>query len=209
MNELETSQQRWLGDEPDHCLTWGVKMSGKPFVDVLAAHVELTPAATIVEIGPGYGRITRALLDAVLPFARYVGVDLSAGRVERLRHLFSDPRMSFKRADILQESLPVQADLVFGSAVFEHFYPDMSAALSNIREMLQPGGHLVFDVIREPDAPLAVTEEGGAYVRHYTHSEVTALLDQNGYYLRGRFPISFGPDSDGNDVLRTVLWARR
>jgi hypothetical protein len=76
----------------------------------------------------GYGRITTALLDGSFPFARYIGIEISEGPHRAPHPGFTDPRMTFMRADILSGPAAVRADLVFGSAVFEHFYPDMSAA---------------------------------------------------------------------------------
>ena len=81
---LNLSQARWRSDEPDAGLTWGVPMSGDAFVRVLCEHFTFDNA-TIVEIGPGYGRILEALLKRSTPFRRYIGLEISAARVARLR----------------------------------------------------------------------------------------------------------------------------
>src|ERR1051326_5832752 len=61
---LQLSKQRWRGDEPAAGLMWGVPMAGDPFIRFLLDHVSLPKSATIVEIGPGYGRILDVFLKA-------------------------------------------------------------------------------------------------------------------------------------------------
>jgi len=97
---LDLSQSRWRGDEADAGLTWGVPMSGDEFVRALCEHLVLDNT-TIVEIGPGYGRILDSLLKTASPFRRYIGLELSAARVTRLRDRFRDPRIEFREADVL------------------------------------------------------------------------------------------------------------
>src|SRR5262245_30895524 len=143
-DHLTRSQRRWRGDESDEGLTWGVRMEGDAFVDFLSARAPRDPDAIVVEIGPGYGRITEALLRRGVPFKRYVGYDISEARVRRLRQRFIDPRLSFEHCDILKgAALNGLASLTFGSAVFEHFYPDFGPALAAISRFTKPGGALV------------------------------------------------------------------
>src|SRR5215471_9967458 len=146
---LGLSQRRWRGDEPDAGLTWGVPMVGDEFVQFLLNHVTLRSNSTIVEIGPGYGRILDALLKEAVPFRRYIGIDISAARVDRLCEKFRDPRIEFREGDILSKfELNAVADLTVSSAVFEHLYPDFGAALDTISQFTKPGGATIVDFIR-------------------------------------------------------------
>lgn len=215
---LALSQRRWRGDEGDVHLTWGVRMTGKPFVDFMLSYAAPNPADTIVEIGPGYGRITSDLLERQSQFARYIGLELSPARVTRLRQQFSDPRMEFREADLL--ALPTvglssefTADLVFGSAVFEHFYPHFGVALSTIASFTRAGGKLVFDLVRFDEAlnkPAIGFDSGnGTYVRVYTIAELVDIFRGSGFLLDALGRLSFGMGAYGAEVLRTVIRATR
>src|ERR1051325_1923731 len=147
---LKVSKQRWADDEPDAGLTWGVPMSGDELVGFLLRHVRITDASTIVEIGPGYGRILKALLSHGVPFRRYIGLEISGARVNRLSRQFSDRRIEFRQADILDGvELNATADVTISSAVFEHLYPDFSRAIETIAGFTRPGGAAVIDFVRD------------------------------------------------------------
>ncbi len=108
-------------------------MVGDPFVDILASRRIWDERTRIVEIGPGYGRIIEAILQRGLPVSHYTGLELSAARIARLKKRYPAQRVSFIEGDILGSvTLNESADLVFGAAVFEHFYPDFGAALRTI-----------------------------------------------------------------------------
>jgi SAM-dependent methyltransferase len=209
---LRLSQTRWRGDEPDAGLTWGVPMTGDAFVGFLRGRVELDAASTIVEIGPGYGRILDGILAAGLPFGRYVGLDLSAARVARLRERYRDPRIQFEQADVLGPlALNIQADLVVASAVFEHLYPDFGAALDRMARFTRPGAALVVDFIRDDgDADRsAAWFDRETYLRMYSAAEVAALLETSGFTLQELGRISFGRDILNREITRTIALGAR
>ena len=146
---LRRSQKRWRDDEPSAGLTWGVPMSGDEFVRVLCEHFTFDNSI-IVEIGPGYGRVLDSLLKNSAPFHRYIGLEISAARVARLRDQYRDRRIEFREADVLgRVDLNAVADLTFSSAVFEHLYPDFSRALETVSQFTRPGGLVVIDFIRD------------------------------------------------------------
>jgi FkbM family methyltransferase len=208
--ELDVSQRRWRGDEPDAGLTWGTMMAGDPFVDILASRRIWDERTRIVEIGPGYGRIIEAILQRGLPFSHYTGLELSAARIARLKKRYPAQRVSFIEGDILGSvTLGESADLVFGAAVFEHFYPDFGAALRSISDLLAPDGILVFDLIREPEVGASVFEPNGTYIRWYTRPEVENLLRGHGYDLQTAAEISYGQDVTQRDIVRTAFVAIR
>ena len=209
---LRLSQTRWRGDEPDAGLTWGVPMAGDAFVRFVADRITPTPSSTIVEIGPGYGRLLDALIAAGLPFAHYIGLDISAARVARLRVKYRDRRLRFEHADILAPiGLGIRADLVIASAVFEHLYPDCAAALDNIAGLSAPGAALVVDFIRDDaDADKAAAWfDRETYLRMYSTAELERLFAASGFEMVQSDRISFGRDILNREITRTIVLARR
>src|SRR5262245_35970898 len=151
---LRVSQSRWRADEPDAGLTWGVHMVGDEFVQFLVKQFAFSDRTTIVEIGPGYGRILESLLKQSVPFRRYIGLEISAARVARLIERFHDKRIEFREADVLTHvDLNAMADLTVSSAVFEHLYPDFGTAIKTVAQFTRPGGMILFDLIRDDDNP--------------------------------------------------------
>ena len=187
-------------------------MAGDAFVEVVLARVALGVAATIVEIGPGYGRLLDALLRRGAPFARYIGVDISAARIGRLRERFQDPRIEFVEGDVLAGlSLDAAADLTIASAVFEHLYPDFSGALDAIARSTRPGGGIAVDFIRD-DADVeksAAWFDRETYLRMYSTAELRARLEQSGFELTDTARISFGRDVLDREITRTVVVGRK
>ena len=207
---LGLSQRRWRGDEPDAGLTWGVPMVGDEFVQFLLSHVTLRDNSTIVEIGPGYGRILNALLKEGVPFRRYIGIDISAARVERLREKYRDPRIEFREGDILSKfELNAVADLTVSSAVFEHLYPDFGAAVDTISQFTKPGGATVIDFIRtdEKIETTAAFFERETYMRIYSLHELHAFFGKNGFKVKDVGKVSFGRDVLNREITRTIVFA--
>jgi SAM-dependent methyltransferase len=208
---LDLSQTRWRGDESDVALTWGVRMSGDAFIQVIEQHFTFENSV-IVEIGPGYGRILEALLKRSAPFRRYVGLELSEARLARLREEFRDPRIEFHQADVLSRvDLDVTADLTFSSAVFEHLYPDFGRALRTIATFTRPGGFAVIDFIRDDRDPgkAAAWFADETYIRMYSMPQLEALFTRNGFSIIHSERISFGGDAANREIARTVVVAEK
>ena len=204
---LARSQTRWRADEPDAGLTWGVPMEGDSFVEYLLKHVRLDNNCTIVEVGPGYGRILQAVMKRGVPFGRYIGLEISEARVSRLRETFHDPRIEFRQADLLGDlDLNAAADLTFSSAVFEHLYPDFGRALQNISRFTRPGGSVVIDFIRSDEKleEAAAWFDQETYMRRYSLVELTTIFEQNGFLLNDTARISFGQDILNREIARTI-----
>jgi len=207
---LQLSQARWRADEPDDGLTWGVRMSGNEFVRVLLSHCKLDNA-TIVEIGPGYGRLLDTLLKHSIPFRRYIGLEISASRVARLREHFRNPRIEFIQADVLEDvHLDAVADVTFSSAVFEHLYPDFGRALQTISRFTRLDGAVVIDFIRDDnDVDKAASWfDGETYMRTYSAQELKTLFEAHEFTIIHSERISFGLDILHRDIARTIVVAR-
>lgn len=111
---------------------------------------DLAQAGCVVELGPGTGGTTRALLRALAPQARLLAVDLNAGFCRRLRQRIADPRLLVQQgsAEALAEhlrrwSLPAPDVVVTGIPFSTIAEPQARRIASAISAELAPGGRLV------------------------------------------------------------------
>lgn len=140
-------------DDPDMAQFWemgrtiaGIAMGGP----VQPANRELA-----VEIGPGLGRILKAIVDDH-GFARAVGVDISSEMVARATELVGDERLTFHVGSgaTLDPVETATADLVVSFTVFQHI-PDVQLIAGYIAEagrVLRPGGVFSFQWNNTPGA---------------------------------------------------------
>jgi SAM-dependent methyltransferase len=129
-------------DDPD------VERFFRTGVDVVRQAVLDAPAqpagrALAVEIGPGLGRICKALSRH---FDQVVGIDVSSEMVRQARELVSEPNVAFEVGDgvTLQPVADRSADLVLTFTVLQHL-PSRDAVTGYLREaarVLAPGGVL-------------------------------------------------------------------
>ena len=126
-----------------------VVMDSRHSVQVLSP----SPGEVILDAGCGTGRNLAALQQAG---ARPIGVDFSAGMLA-VAHK-AQPSVALAVAD-LQHSLPFVAasfDAVLCALVGEHL-DDLAATLEGLRDVLKPGGRLVFSVYH-PEMAVAGVE---------------------------------------------------
>ncbi|MDQ6835580.1 MAG: methyltransferase domain-containing protein [Actinomycetota bacterium] len=138
-------------DNPDEDEFW---RSGEEVVDSLLDAVGLTigPAETVVDIGCGVGRISRALAARA---SHVYGVDVSSEMLARARR-YNDASLAIEWLHGDGESLEVlpaaSVDGCFSFVVFQHI-PDPAVTLRYVREMgrvLRPGGWALFQVSTDP-----------------------------------------------------------
>ncbi len=111
---------------------------------------DLRAARCVVELGPGTGGTTRALLAALPPQARLLAVELNAELAQRLQARVRDPRLivhhgsALALADILaQWSLPAP-DAVVSGIPFSVLPTEVAQGIgAAIRDRLAPGGRFV------------------------------------------------------------------
>jgi len=112
----------------------------------------LDPAAHVVEIGCGIGRLTRALAPRV---ARVTALDVSAEMLVRARALHPGlATVAWTKGDgrSLAPIPDASADAVLSHVVFQHL-PDPALTLGYVREMgrvLRPGGWAGFQLSTDP-----------------------------------------------------------
>jgi SAM-dependent methyltransferase len=198
----DRSRERWRAARPDTDLTWGRELSGDAFLEQVSGFGGFGPDARILEIGPGYGRLLKACLDRGVPFAEYLGLDISATNVEHLRRRFSDPRVSFVEGDAEQAVLEQRYDLLISSLVLKHLYPTFERALSNCAGQLEPGALVCFDLIEGGDS--FFEQDQITYIRWYTRTEVQEILERCGLEL-----VAFGAVTHDPTHERLLTVARK
>ena len=150
------ASQRWQLPCPT-ALAW---MVDGPLVDKFSGTLQtidrlgLQPGMTVVEIGPGPGRLLLPAARRVLPEGRAIGVELQQGMIDKLRKKLerdSSPNVELIHADATQPVLPAEsADVVYLCTVLGEI-PDRRTALKNCYKALRPGGRLsVTEIIGDP-----------------------------------------------------------
>jgi SAM-dependent methyltransferase len=150
------ASRRWSLPCPT-ALSWAVDgrlvdaISG---TQVTLERMQLKPGMTVVEIGPGPGRLLIPAAERVLPDGKAIGVELQQGMLDKLRAKLArrDPgNIELICADATQPVLPpARADLVFLCTVLGEI-PDRAAALKNCYDALKPGGRLsITEIMGDP-----------------------------------------------------------
>ena len=131
-----------------------------PLVDRLAGttatldRMGLEPGMTVVEIGPGPGRLLLRAARRVLPGGRAIGVELQQGMIDKLNRKLpqDDPgNVEVIHADATQVELPTEsADMVYLCTVLGEI-PDRTTALARCYDALKPKGRLsITEILGDP-----------------------------------------------------------
>jgi SAM-dependent methyltransferase len=198
----QRSRSRWRAGSPDAGLTWGIELSGDPLVDVADGYGAFGRGRTILEIGPGYGRLLFACLARGVEFDRYVALDISENNVRGLRDRISDERVTILEGDAETASFESPYDTVLSFLTFKHFYPSFESVLRNLEPQLQPGALVLFDLIegtREYFEWDQVT-----FVREYTREDVKEILERSSLGL-----VAFDTVEHAPDRVRMVVVAKK
>lgn len=111
----------------------------------------LGPGMAAIDVATGTGKLAGGLADRVGPFGRVVGVDVSAGMIERARKAGADaPWLEFIVGDAM--ALPVDRDefdaatIAFGMRNL----PDYERGFAEMARVVRPGGRVVCLEIARP-----------------------------------------------------------
>lgn len=198
----DRSRERWRSVSPDSKLTWGRQLNGNAFVRKVQEYGGFGPDRSVLEIGPGYGRLVTAALGRKLEFCDYLGVDISPSNVEYLRGRFDDPRLEFTIADVEDLTLERRFDTLISSLVFKHLFPSFEAALRICAGHLRPGAIACFDLLEGSDRIFEA--DGATYIRWYERDEVARILARVGMELVDFDYVKHDPDHE-----RLLTVARR
>jgi len=178
----DRSKTRWRNTAPTLNLTWDIPLTGDAFIEKVASYGAFGPDKSVLEIGPGYGRLPKAMLEHAVPMKRYLGLDISAQNVEMLRSTFKDPRMTFMQGDIILAAPPASGfDVVISSLVFKHLFPSFEAPLAHVASTLNPGAMVFIDLIE--GTKRYFEQDDVTYIRHYSRDEVAGIIKRAGLTL--------------------------
>jgi SAM-dependent methyltransferase len=201
------SQIRWRGDESAAGLTWGRLMTGDPLWNLYEKYRRFTTNDSLLEIGPGYGRLLKTAIERKIPFASYTGLDLSEVRIDRLRKEFTIENIQFVFGDIDTWIGNTPFEVVLSSATFEHLHPDCRAALRNVHGHLADHGQVFIDFIGV-DSTMSYFESSGTYIRVYPREELAAIFRECRYTVHAIEMCTIGQGASG-PVDRFVVVAEK
>lgn len=121
----------------------------QPAID-LAARIDLTAPARIIDIGCGPGNSTRVLRER-WPAAQVSGLDRSPEMIAKARQ--ACPQGEWITADAARWSPDALYSLVFSNAALQ-WIPDQRALLPRLFAAVEPGGALAVQVPANTDSPL-------------------------------------------------------
>jgi 2-polyprenyl-3-methyl-5-hydroxy-6-metoxy-1,4-benzoquinol methylase len=177
------ASKRWREAKPNKHLTWNKEVSGDAFIKKVLTYDQFQIDKNILEIGPGYGRLLKAILNENLPFKNYYGVDLSAQNVSHLQKTFETPNIHFINGNAEDVVMPdIEFDIVLSSLTFKHMYPTFERSLQNISTYVKQNGTIFFDLI---EGHGSIFYDDGTYIKFYDKSEVEDILTHSNLKLSG------------------------
>jgi len=129
-----------------HSLVAGLELHGN---EAMRIHPPL-PGERVLDIGCGFGDMSRQLAELVGPLGRVHGVDAAPRFIEIAKAETAEAgaaTVSFEVADVELRKFDDTYDLAF-SRMGTMFFANPVAALRNVRAALRPGGRLVMVVWR-------------------------------------------------------------
>lgn len=131
----------------------------------------LRPGLAVLDVGCGTGAITRGIAEAVGPYGRAVGVDVSPELIVKARQLHGEvPGLAFEVADVYHLAYQEAFDIVTAARVLQ-WLADPLAALRKMVTATKPGGRVVVldynhEKIRwEPDPPASMQVFYAAFLK--------------------------------------------
>jgi len=200
------SQVRWVGAQPGTALTWGKDISGDPFITKVDQYAKFTGEKVILEIGPGYGRLIRSLIQKERPFSEYYAIDLSETNCRYLRKTFAGEKMHFLHDNAETVSLPKPFDIMYSSLTFKHLYPSFELVLRNLATQANARAVLVFDLL-EGQRPPYFEEDGVTFIHYYTQQDANKILGRTGWTPEGFDYVEHDPENP--ERTRLVIVARK
>jgi SAM-dependent methyltransferase len=168
------ARNSWADTPPDPALTWGLELTGDAFVTKAVEH---GLHGTVLEVGPGYGRLLEAATRLQAPFERWLGIDLSPQNVEHLRARW--PEHEFVVADAETIAVEEPVDTILSSLTFKHVFPTFEPLLQNLAGSVTDDGVVVIDLI-EGRHLRHFEPHRGNFIRSYPKSEIRAIFSRCG-----------------------------
>jgi len=176
-------------------------LNGDVFVKLANKWNIFSPDKSILELGPGTGRILSSILSLNIPFKSYTAVDISQQNIKNLTEKFGNNNINFVESDFSSVSLPQTYDIMISSSTLKHQYPTFRTALENIQKFVNKDGIFFFDLRENYDSNYyreSLTEllESGplinnwdyynnTYVGVYHQNEVKLILNNLSHEITG------------------------
>jgi len=197
----KSSRTRWRHAVPNEELTWNNNLSGYAFIDKVLEYYEVTPQQTIVELGPGYGRLLTSLMVKNITFDKYVGIDISEQNITYLKNKFNSDDIDFIHADAESCNHISSYDLYISSLTMKHLYPTFYSVLKNVVRYANSDAMFIFDLIEGSRA--FFEQDSITYIKQYTKDEVKEILDDVGLHL-----VAFSEVVHDSEHVRMIVVAK-
>ena len=170
------TRKRWVQSKPDLHLTWNKQIPGDNFVKKVLGYATISDK-NILEIGPGWGRLLKAILKENLSFENYYGIDISEKNIAYLKNTFQTPNIHFIHANAEDVILNSTFDIVISSLTFKHMYPSFEKLLINISQYVSKKGIVFFDLIEGNVA--FIGEDGVTFIRYYKKEQIQEVIQRS------------------------------
>jgi len=173
-------------------------------LDWIRQHVRLA-GARVLDIGCGGGILAESMAHAD---ARVTAIDMAEGplAVARLHQLESGAEVDYRKstAEALAAAEPASFDVVTCLEMLEHV-PDPAAVIASCKQLVKPGGHVIFSTINRNPKSFLFAVVGAEYILRLlpkgTHeyekfirpSELEAWARTAGLELRDSIGMQYNP----------------
>ncbi|MCF3936022.1 methyltransferase domain-containing protein [Acuticoccus sp. M5D2P5] len=137
--------RNWAGNP---LKTGAVAPSGQELSRLMAHYVEAEHPGVIVELGPGTGAVTQALLERGVPAERLVLIEYSPDFCELLRERFPGATVVNGNAYALSDTMaelgnPPIASVISGLPLFTRPLPERERLLADAMRLMHPGAPFI------------------------------------------------------------------
>jgi SAM-dependent methyltransferase len=153
-------------------------VTGDAFIRKVESYGGFGIDKSLLEVGPGYGRLLQSCIALKVPFKDYYALDISASNLDWLRSRFAADNCMFIEGDAETAALPTGFDTLISSLTFKHLFPSFEAALRNMLRFAHPGAVLFFDLIEGRSQ--FFERDRITYIRRYSRPEVSDILARTG-----------------------------
>lgn len=163
----------------------------EPFAADLAGRATTAPAANVLELACGTGRVTRHLAAHLTPPAQLTATDLNPGMLAVAQRKILAPHVAW---DVVDMTRIPYADEAFGLVVCQFgvmFAPDKPRVLREMHRVLVPGGRLLFNTwadVADNQLFALANAVAAAYFGSNPGAGPGAVFDAG----RGRYPAAAG-----------------
>ena len=140
---------RFLKNWAENPLTTGaVAPSGKALARLMASYVDCDRPGKVLELGPGTGVVTKAMLDRDVPADKIVSIEYSENFVDLMRERFPDVAVVQGDAYALQPQSEFGTDAPLASVIsslplFSKSPAERKKLINRALEMLEPGAPFI------------------------------------------------------------------